>query len=222
MISVTNNLDESPVNTSRIRIPSHIGKYTITKLIGKGGFAVVVLAVNDQTHQQVAIKICDRVQIQENNILAYLEAELRLSMRFNHPNIAKTYEVIYEPDIILIVMEYFPNGDLQSLLTHGVKFTTQEQIKIAIGVLNGLNYLHQRGISHRDIKPENIVFDEKLNPKIIDFGLSKEDSSNLYTFCGTPYYVAPEMITSHSYNGMKADIWAFGITLHCLATGSNE
>lgn len=204
--------------TATTRIPVQVGKYKVVKTIGKGGFAVVVLGKHIVTNECVAIKIISRDTINKQNLLMYLENELRLSMRFEHPNIARVYDVIYEQDIIMIIMEYCPNGDLQSLLSRGVYFTIKEQINIAIQILEGIAYLHQRGICHRDIKPENIMFDAHYNPKIIDFGLSKEKGSLLKTCCGTPFFMAPEIVTCPNYNGMKTDLWAYGVTIHFMAT----
>ena len=117
----------------------------------------------------------------------------------------------------MIIMEYLPNGDLQTLLERGMCFALDEQVTIAYKILDALNYLHQRGVSHRDIKPENILFDAQLQPKLIDFGRSRENASALSTFCGTAFYMAPELVNENVYDGRKSDIWAFGITCHVLA-----
>lgn len=204
--------------TKHVRVPPQIGKYKVIGTIGKGAFAVVALAIDTKTNLKVAIKIIDRESIAEKHIISYLENELRLSARFNHPNIVKIYEVIYGEDTIMIVMEYLMQGDLQSLFNKGVHFSYEEQIIIGCKILDALSYLHKRGICHRDIKPENILFDQDMNPKLIDFRLSKENSSSLQTFCGTPFYIAPEIIMSDIYDGKKADMWAFGVTMHLLAT----
>ncbi|EAY16939.1 CAMK family protein kinase [Trichomonas vaginalis G3] len=116
-------------------------------------------------------------------------------------------------------MEYLPNSDLQTILERGVQFTIYEQVRIFKEIVLGLNYLHKRGISHRDIKPENILFDENYHPKIIDFGFSRENCSKLNTYCGTPFFVAPEVITSDQYDGTKADLWSLAVTMHIMNTG---
>lgn len=204
-------------NKYEIQIPEHINGYKVLKVIGKGGYAVVVLASEVKTGKRYAIKIINRHEIIKSKMFLYLENEIRLSSRFDHPNIVKVYNIIYEEDIIMIIMDYCPSGDLESFLTQGFRFTIEEQLKIAYQILDALNYLHKRGISHRDIKPGNILFDENMNAKLIDFGMSKEKSSSMKTLCGTPFFMAPETVTSKSYDGCKADIWSFGVTLHVLS-----
>ncbi|EAX89605.1 CAMK family protein kinase [Trichomonas vaginalis G3] len=201
---------------SQIRIPQHVHKYKIIKRLGNGSFAVVVLGKDEKTGELVAIKILDRSQVMSNGILQYVENELRLASRFDHPNVVKVYDIIYEEDIIMIIMEYLPNGDLQTVLTNNTIFTYNEQVRITHGIINGLCYLHQRNVAHRDIKPENILFDAHFNPKLIDFGLSRETKSSLSTFCGTPCYLAPEIILDNKYNPFKSDVWALGLTIHIL------
>ncbi|EAX91244.1 CAMK family protein kinase [Trichomonas vaginalis G3] len=204
-------------SSSKITIPNYIGHYKVIKTIGKGGFAVVVLAIDTRNQQKVAIKIIDRKEVEKQELLTYLENELRLSARFDHPNIVKVYDILYDPERIMIIMEYVPNGDLQTLIFRGISFTLEEQLNICYEILQALQYLHHRGISHRDLKPENILFDLKFHPKIIDFGLSKEKCEKLHTYCGTTLYMAPEVILCDTYDGSKADVWAFGVTAHILA-----
>lgn len=215
---MTDSKYDTNASSCQIRIPKTIGKYEVIKTCGKGAFAVVVLGVDPKTNEKVAIKILDRYEVTKLGILLYLENELRLSSRFDHPNVIKVHDIIYEPDIIMIIMEYVPNGDLQFLLTSGMKFSPNEQLRITYELLQGLSYLHQRGISHRDVKPENIIFDADYHPKFIDFGLSKENSSTLHTYCGTTFYMAPEIFKTDTYDGMKADIWAVGVTINILVT----
>lgn len=199
-------------------IPTKIGRYKVEKIVGRGGYAIVVKAIHEQTKEVRAIKILNREEISKSNTLAYVENELRLCSKINHPNIVKVYDIIFQEDLIMIIMEYLPNGDLQSPVEKGIKFTIERQIQVAYEILKALNYLHSRGISPRDVKPQNILFDECMTPKLIDFGLSKENPSHLHTYCGTPLYMAPEVIEGKEYDGRKSDIWTYGVTIHVLAT----
>ncbi|EAX82869.1 AGC family protein kinase [Trichomonas vaginalis G3] len=117
-------------------------------------------------------------------------------------------------------MEYLSGGDIQTVLEKDHHLLPAEQIRISSEILSALSYLHRRGISHRDIKPANIMFDKDLHPKLIDFGLCRELSGHLSTICDTYTLMAPEIIKTSDYDGTKADIWSFGVSLHILATGT--
>lgn len=196
------------------RLPHETKKYRIIRTIGKGGYSVVALGVDKKTNQHVAIKIMNRNEMIQLGMLSYLENELRLSERLEHPNIVKVFDVVYEEDYIMIVMEYLECGDLQTLLYQGYSFSIDDQLNIASQIVSAITYIHKRGICHRDIKPENILFDSEMRPKLIDFGLSREKSSKLNTLCGTSMYMPPEVLRGMQYDGKLADIWSLGVTLH--------
>lgn len=200
------------------QVPAMIGKYKVIKRCGLGAFAVVVLAYDTKLQTKVAIKVYNRKAIIENNMMAYIENEVRLHQRMDHPNIVKIQEVIYDQDNIMIVMDYCRNGDLVNILARGISFTPSEQISIFRQLVDAINYLHSRGICVRDIKPENILFDDDFKPILIDFGLARENGYKMKTFCGTQLYIAPEVISSDSYNAFEADIWSLGVTMHILCT----
>ncbi|EAY02474.1 CAMK family protein kinase [Trichomonas vaginalis G3] len=201
-----------------IIIPSNIGKYTIIAQIGSGGFSKVALGIDPKSQKKVAIKIYSRLYITENNMISFLEHEMRLHSRFDHPNIVKVLDVIYEPEYIMIVMDYYKNGDLINVLTNGTHFTFNEKLSAIHQIVDAVNYLHQRGIWIRDIKPENILFDDNYRPMLIDFGLAKENGMASKTLCGTFLYIAPEVISSPKYNAIQADIWSLAVTIHIFCT----
>ncbi|EAX85140.1 CAMK family protein kinase [Trichomonas vaginalis G3] len=201
--------------------PYKIKSYSILETIGKGTYAKVVRAFNEKTSSYVAIKIINRQEVQKMNMMRYLESEIRLLQILSHSSLPKIHEIIYTEKEIFIVMEYFPNGNMAEIPDSRIYFTYKERFEIVLKIAECLNYLHERSISHRDIKPENIVFDVANNPILIDFGLSIENhESETSTFCGSPTYMAPEIITNKHYDSKKADIWAFAVTVHFFM--SNE
>lgn len=201
-----------------IAIPFQVGKYTFVRVIGRGAFAVIALFIDEKTQQNVAIKFLDRQKFVDEGLMKYMDVELRLVTRFNHPSFAKVYDVIFDEKYVMIVMEYLPNGNVIEYFQNNGYMSFQNRVGVCYKVLQGLVYLHQRGVSHRDIKPENIVFDQDNEPKIIDFGLSSEKVENNSTLCGTSVYMAPEVIMNQNYNGLKADIWSFGVTANIILT----
>lgn len=204
--------------TGAMKIPSVIGRYKVIRTIAKGYYSVVVLAADSRTEDIYAIKVLDRRYITKLQEVYHLENELRFCTRFNHPNLIKIYDVIYEEDFISVVMEYAVNGDIQTYITSGVKLGIDEQLRIAHDLIHAIQYLHERGVSHRDINPTNILLDSSMTPKLIDFGFSKETTFLAKTCCGLPCYIAPEVYDGKKYDPMKADIWSLGVTLHLIAT----
>ncbi|EAX98396.1 CAMK family protein kinase [Trichomonas vaginalis G3] len=198
-------------------INSQIKKYEIVSQLGEGGFASVFLGRHYLTKEFYAIKAISRDRAMECGLLCYLENELRLISRFDHPNIVKMYEIIYLQSYICIIMEYCPNGDLNNVINSDQPLHQCDKNRIALEILEALDYLHSRGISHRDIKPANIMFDKDMHVKLIDFGFAREQSESVSTMCGTQMLMAPEVICNYNYDGRKADMWSLAITLHALA-----
>lgn len=202
-------------------IPQYAGRYQVLNVVGSGAYSVVTTAMHMSTKKIVALKFFNREKIIENNMMKYVDTELRLFERLRHPSFPEVYDIIYDEKYIMLAMEYLPNGSMADCFESRVFFSFRERLNICIRVAEGIKYLHDRGIAHRDIKPENLVFDIDNNPKIVDLGFSVDDtnSNNLSkTFCGSPIYMAPEIIQCKAYDPIKADIWSFGITCHVFMT----
>ncbi|KAF2296897.1 hypothetical protein GH714_011667 [Hevea brasiliensis] len=140
-----------------------------------------------------------------------------------HPNIVQLYEVMATKSKIYFVMEYCKGGELFNKVAKG-KLKEDVACKYFQQLINAVDFCHSRGVYHRDIKPENLLLDENENLKISDFGLSalaesKHQDGLLHTTCGTPAYVAPEVINRKGYDGAKADIWSCGVVLFVLLAG---
>ncbi|KAI6670878.1 hypothetical protein NL676_005763 [Syzygium grande] len=140
-----------------------------------------------------------------------------------HPNIVQLYEVMATKSKIYFVMEYAKGGELFNKVSKG-KLKENVARKFFIQLINAVDFCHSRNVYHRDIKPENLLLDENDNLKVSDFGLSalaesKRQDGLLHTICGTPAYVAPEVIGQKGYDGAKADIWSCGVVLFVLLAG---
>lgn len=201
-----------------MEIPERVGDYVIGCVLGNGSSSTVFQVFHAKTKKWYAAKFIPReIFSQANEYLRHVESELRILERIDHPNIAKYHETIYLEHYIVIITELLINGTLTQLCSLRTKLPEPMIYRFIQQIAGALVYLHDRGIYHRDIKPENIAFDENMNAKLIDFGFCVESPKNTINLaCGTPYYIAPEVIYSDTYDGDKADMWSFGITLYYL------
>ena len=207
-------------NGDTICVPKIVGKYEIHHQIGIGSTSVVALAINLKTQRKYAIKIVNRNFMIEQGLFLRFEQEIRIMKSFDHPHIVKTEEILFDKNYIYVVMEYCFNGDLFDYIKTASPLPEGECLKIFEQTLQALSYLHHKKIAHRDIKPENILFDKNFNIKLIDFGFSRTFDNNIFfeSICGSPAYVAPEIVTGKKYNA-TADIWSLGVVLYAMVVG---
>ena len=199
----------------------NLGDYTISnKRIGKGGFSVVYLGEQKYTKQQVAVKKIDVENIYKLN--KNIKREIELHKKIKHRNIISLYDIIYDDKnhYIYLILEYCEKGDF-------AKFQNKQPLKeIYIqkyikDLSEGLKYLSQYNIIHRDLKPQNLLISNCGDIKISDFGFAKEHNNidNLkQTYCGSPLYMAPEILHYQKYNS-KSDLWSVGIIIYEMITG---
>ncbi|KAH9303868.1 hypothetical protein KI387_008272, partial [Taxus chinensis] len=200
-----------------------MGKYELGKHLGQGTFAKVYYAKNLKTGDSVAIKVMDRGKIVQIGMMEQIKREISVMRLVRHPNIVELYEVMASKTKIYFVMEYVKGGELFNKVQKG-KLKEQEARKYFQQLISAVDFCHSRGVYHRDLKPENLLLDEKGNLKISDFGLSAlpeqlRQDGLLHTTCGTPAYVAPEVIMKKGYDGAKVDIWSCGVILFVLMAG---
>ncbi|KAK1615410.1 hypothetical protein QYE76_020927 [Lolium multiflorum] len=198
-----------------------IGKYRVGWTIGEGSFAKVKLAVDMETGGSVAVKVIDRSTVLRNNLMYQVKREISAMKLLNHPNIVKIHEVIATKTKICLVMEYVPGGQLSDRLSYHKRLDEREANKYFYQLIDAVDYCHRRGVFHRDLKPQNLLLDNQGNLKVSDFGLSvlRKPGQLLSTSCGSPCYVAPEVIQHKTYEGAAADIWSCGVILFELLTG---
>jgi len=152
-----------------------------------------------------------------------LENEINIMKKLSHPNVVQMKAVFDTPEILYIVMEILQGGELYERIVKQKKFTEENAATITRQIFEALAYLHEIGIVHRDLKLENLLLvsknEEDMRIKLADFGLSKLYSGkNLVTACGTPFYVAPDVLVGGGY-GPAVDIWSAGILLYVLLSG---
>ena len=199
---------------------SDINNYIMKKEIGEGNFGKVKLAIFKPTGEEFAIKILNKKKIQKQMKNVMLR-ENDIITKLNHINIVFVYKIIETPEEYYIVMEYCKLGELFDYIVKKKRLSEEESSTLFYQLINGVEYMHSKGIAHRDLKPENLLLTEDMVLKIIDFGLSHEfrEDQFLKTKCGSPSYAAPEIIARPNYDGFKIDIWCCGIILYAMLCG---
>ena len=197
-----------------------IKNYLFQKDIGEGNFGKVKLGIFKPTGEEFAIKILNKSKIKikmKNSIFK----ENEIITRFNHINVVYVFQILEDSQNYYIIMEYCKHGELFDYIVKNEKLSEEEASIFFYQLINGIEYIHSKGISHRDLKPENLLLAENKILKIIDFGLSHEFEGNelLKTKCGSPSYAAPEIICCPYYDGFKVDVWCCGIILYAMLCG---
>ncbi|KAJ6686367.1 NON-SPECIFIC SERINE/THREONINE PROTEIN KINASE [Salix purpurea] len=180
-----------------VKVPAartRVGNYELGKTIGEGSFAKVKVAKNVQTGDVVAIKILDRDQVLRHKMVEQLKREISTMKLIKHPNVVKIFEVMASKTKIYVVIEFVDGGELfDKIARHGRL-------------------------------PENLLLDSHGVLKVSDFGLSAlsqqlQGDGLLHTACGTPNYVAPEVLKNQGYDGTASDVWSCGVILFVLMAG---
>jgi tRNA A-37 threonylcarbamoyl transferase component Bud32 len=201
----------------------HVENYKLDKVLGQGSYAVVRLAIDKETNEKVAIKTYEKFKLNDVHKKKNVKREISILQNIDHPNIIKLYKTIDTVTQLHLVTEFVGTQSLHSYLKPkpSRRLPEAEAKKIFKQIMEGLGYLHSMDIVHRDIKLENLLLDSKNNVKIIDFGFSIENPKDktLNVFCGTPSYMAPELVTKKNYYGHLIDIWAAGILLYVMLAG---
>lgn len=195
---------------------THVGNYTVGRLVGKGSFGKVYLARNDLINgSRVVLKASSK---EDHN----LAKEVHWHRQFVHPHIARLYEVIVTELNVYLVLEYCPGNELYDHICRHGPLPLEKAQKIFTQLVGAVAYIHSKSCVHRDLKLENVLLDKRDNVKLIDFGFTREyegKASYLQTFCGTICYSAPEMLKGEKYAAEKVDVWSLGIILYALLKG---
>lgn len=198
------------------------GRYQITKLLGRGGMAVVFLAQDLTLERQVAIKVLPPDMSHDTKLVSRFQQEAKTAAKLDHPNIIPIYRVESEGGLDYFVMKYVTGHSLEQMLDQG-QLPLDQARRILREAALALGHAHKRGIVHRDVKPANIMLETDGRVVLTDFGISKalEGASALTgtgTIIGTPHYMAPEQAKGHEVDG-RADQYALAIVGHQILTG---
>ena len=202
-----------------------ISHYEIGKVIGKGAYATVKICKNKITQEKFAMKIYEKKVLNDNIKKKCILREIEILKKLNHPNIVKLYDTIISDKNILLIQELVNGISLRDFYNNEIrnqKNISEKKYKILTlifkQIFSAFDYIHKKNIFHRDIKLENILLTKNYEIKIIDFGFGLYNPRNYLQkfFCGTPNYMAPEIIMKKEYDCQKADMWSLGILLYKL------
>jgi len=201
--------------------------YDIGEEIGRGAFSTVKRARHRKTGVDYAIKFIEKKYVDKQDLML-LGREIEIMKKVDHANVLKLQEVYETEDVIALVMELVSGGELFYKIVEKGNYSEKDAAKIVRQMCRGVEYLHGEGIAHRDLKPENLLCStdtrEEYKPfrvVIADFGLSKafDGGDPLTTSCGTPDYVAPEVITAEGTYDKSVDMWSCGVIAYVLLCG---
>lgn len=196
--------------------------YEFKNELGRGAFSIVYLGVHKATGNKFAVKVINKKDLgkdYEKN----LKMEVDILKKVNHPNIIALKELFDTPEKLYLVMELVTGGELFDKIVEKGSYTEAEASTLVRKIVSAVSYLHNIDIVHRDLKPENLLLkraDDDLEVALADFGLSKIVGAQMMmqTACGTPSYVAPEVLNASGY-GKEVDMWSIGVITYILLCG---
>ncbi|KAJ3280638.1 camp-dependent protein kinase catalytic subunit [Blyttiomyces sp. JEL0837] len=205
--------------TSNLNRTYHLEDFHIVRRVGKGGFASVFLVrLKSSTGRYYALKAIKKADVLKLKQEKQVMNEKNILKGIKHSFIVELYQTFQDTFYLYMVLEYIDGGDLFSYLRRVQRFGEEDAKFYVAEVLISLQYLHSENIVYRDLKPENILLDTTGHIKLADFGFAKIVRHSTQSFCGTPDYIAPEIIANKPYK-MAVDWWSLGVLIFELTSG---
>jgi len=196
--------------------------WEIKEEIGKGAFSVVHKVISKKDGSIAAVKIIDKQKATQEAEAKRLKTEVEILKKVNHPNIVGLKDLFETSDKLFLVMELVSGGELFDKIVEKGQYSEKDASVIVRKIVSAVHYLHVMGIAHRDLKPENLLLRSTDDTEVMlsDFGLSKivGEDTMMQTACGTPYYVAPEVLNASGYD-KEVDMWSVGVITYLLLCG---
>lgn len=211
--------------------------YNMISYISKGSFGSCYLVYSEKYKMQFVCKVSSWHTFDGINKQSF-DREVKALTSLNHPNIVRVYDVFTGLNYLFLILEFCSGGSLLDLINSGKRIPEADVIKYSRQICDALSFMHEKGFAHCDLKLSNVLIDDFGRAKLCDFGLtqfinqktvevseenddecSPESSSKSSQVAGTLNFMAPEVMMQQPYDPFKADVWSFGVTLYCLATG---
>ncbi|HUX06338.1 MAG TPA: protein kinase [Acidobacteriota bacterium] len=197
-------------------------KYKVEKKLGSGGMADVYLGFHNQLKRKVAIKVLPKMFARDEGMVKRFLQEAESAAQLEHPNIISIYDIGVAGHLNYFIMAFVPGGTLKGLLRKKKQLEVKTAGKVVEQICGALQYAHDKGVIHRDIKPDNIMFDERDNAILTDFGIAKAKFASKMTatgtLIGTPHYMSPEQLKGLEVDG-RSDIYSLGVMFYEILTG---
>ncbi|CAF0806974.1 unnamed protein product [Adineta steineri] len=188
------------------------------RTVGTGTFGRVHVVHHRDTNTYYALKTMSIKRIIESKQIEHVQNEKNILLKINHPFLVRLYWTTHSNNLLYLLLEYLPGGELFQMMRKREKFDSKIAVFYASEVLLGLDYLHHLDILYRDLKPENILLDKEGHVRLVDFGFAKETKERTFTLCGTVDYLAPEVIQNRGHH-KASDWWAFGVLIYEMLAG---
>ncbi|EEP81463.1 cAMP-dependent protein kinase type 2 [Uncinocarpus reesii 1704] len=213
-------VSQQPIRTAQRQLKGKysLNDFTLRRTLGTGSFGRVHLVQSVHNQRYYAIKVLKKQQVVKMKQVEHTNDERRMLERVKHPFLITLWGTFQDAKNLYMVMDFVEGGELFSLLRKSQRFPNPVAKFYAAEVTLALEYLHSQNIVYRDLKPENLLLDRHGHLKITDFGFAKEVRDITWTLCGTPDYLAPEVVSSKGYN-KSVDWWSLGILIFEMLCG---